>query len=240
MKRNPAEFRLLLHYSIKKGGDWFTVSNDALDLVAQGESEENALANFREVVMLFVESCYRRGTLYEVLNESGVLLPVDAQEPQKGTMEILMPLTAREKANDTRKEILKGMDEQLIKYRERLSETFDSLNMSYDKLLVTLSGGALVVSVTFINYAEYDIECLKWLFWGWLVSILCLFFMAVKIIIAIKGYRKAVGQVDARTIGKEIPGGIFTRIWRWLFPIPFMLCFTGISLISYFVYCSLM
>ena len=54
-------------------------------------------ANFREVVTLFVESCYRRGTLYEVLNESGVLLPVDAQEPEEDMMEILMPLMARDK-----------------------------------------------------------------------------------------------------------------------------------------------
>ena len=98
MKRNTAEFRLLLRCSIKKDGDWFIVSNDALDLVTQGESEENALANFREMVTLFVESCYRRGTLYEVLNESGVLLPVNAQEPEEDMMEILMPLMARDKA----------------------------------------------------------------------------------------------------------------------------------------------
>ena len=97
MKRNPAEFRLLLRYSIKKDGDCFMVSNDALDVVTQGESEEEALANFREVATLFVESCYRRGTLYEVLNESGVPLSLDARESEEDTMEILMPLTAREK-----------------------------------------------------------------------------------------------------------------------------------------------
>lgn len=97
MKRNLAEIRLFLHYSIKKDGDYFIVSNDALDVVTQGESEEEALANFREVVTLFVESCYRRGTLYEVLNESGVLLSRDTQEPEEDTMEILMPLMAREK-----------------------------------------------------------------------------------------------------------------------------------------------
>ena len=39
MKRNTAEFRLLLRYSIKKDGDWFIVSNDALDLVAQGKAK---------------------------------------------------------------------------------------------------------------------------------------------------------------------------------------------------------
>lgn len=98
MNRNPAEFRLLLRCSIKKDGDWFIVSNDALDLVTQGESEENALANFREVATLFVESCYRRGTLYEVLNEPGVPLSVNAQEPEKYMMEIPMPLMARDKA----------------------------------------------------------------------------------------------------------------------------------------------
>ena len=98
MKRNTAEFRLLLRYSIKKDGDWF-MSNDALDLVAQGESEENALANFREVVTLFVESCYRRGTVYDVLNESGVLLSFEAEGPEEDAMEILIPPTAREKAD---------------------------------------------------------------------------------------------------------------------------------------------
>ena len=97
MKRNPAEFRLVLRYSVKKDGDYFIVSNDALDVVAQGESEEEALASFREVVTLFVESCCRRGTLYEVLNESGVLLPPDAQESEEDAMEILMPLMPREK-----------------------------------------------------------------------------------------------------------------------------------------------
>lgn len=73
------------------------VSNDALDVVTQGKSEQEALANFREVATLFVESCYRRGTLYEVLNESGVPLSLDARESEEDTMEILMPLTAREK-----------------------------------------------------------------------------------------------------------------------------------------------
>ena len=97
MKKNPAEFRLLLRYSIRKDGEWFIVSNDALDVVAQGESEEEALANFREVATLFVESCYRRGTLYDVLNQSARQLSLDARESEEDTMEILTPLAAREK-----------------------------------------------------------------------------------------------------------------------------------------------
>lgn len=96
MKKTFAEFRLLLHYSIRKDGNYFVISNNALDVVTQGESKEEAVANFREAVTLFVESCYRRGTLYKVLNESGVLFPVDAEQPEEDPIEILMPLTTRE------------------------------------------------------------------------------------------------------------------------------------------------
>lgn len=97
MKRNPAEFRLLLRYSIKKDGEWFIVSNDALDVVTQGESEEEALANFREAATLFVESCHRRGTLHDVLNQYARPLSLDALESEEDTMEILTPLAARDK-----------------------------------------------------------------------------------------------------------------------------------------------
>ena len=60
------------------------------------------MANFREVVTLFVESCYRRGTLYDVLNESGVLLSFEAEGPEEDAMEILIPPTAREKEQTLR------------------------------------------------------------------------------------------------------------------------------------------
>ena len=97
MNKNPAEFRLLLRYSIRKDGEWFIVSNDVLDVVTQGESVEEALANFREAATLFVESCHRRGTLYDVLNQSARQLSLDARESEEDTMEILTPLVAREK-----------------------------------------------------------------------------------------------------------------------------------------------
>lgn len=96
MRRNFAEFRLFLHYSIKKDGDSFIISNDALDVVTQGESKEDALGNFREAVQLFIESCYRRGTLYAVLNESGLLHHSDIEESKEDPIEILMPLVVRE------------------------------------------------------------------------------------------------------------------------------------------------
>lgn len=132
------------------------------------------------------------------------------------------------------------MDKQLKKYREGLSDTLRFLNASYDKFLATLSGGALVVSVTFINYTKDDIACLEWLFWGCLISILCLLSISVRIVFAIEAHRKAISQVDNKTIYDNLPGGVFAKISRWvLYFLPFILCFTGVSIISYFAYCNL-
>ena len=99
MKKNSAEIRLSLRCLIGKDGDRFIASDDFLDVVTQGESEEEALANFREAAALFAESCCRRGTLYDVLNESGALLPFRAQKPEENTVEIRVPLLVRERTD---------------------------------------------------------------------------------------------------------------------------------------------
>ena len=132
------------------------------------------------------------------------------------------------------------MDKQLEKYREGLLDTLRFLNASYDKFLATLSGGALVVSVTFINYTKDDIVHLEWLFWGWLTSILCLFSIVLRIAFAIEAHRKAISQVDNKTIYNDLPGGVFARILRGaLYFLPFILCFIGVAIISYFAYGNL-
>ena len=97
MRRNPAEIRLSLHCSVRKDGDRFVASDDFLDVVTQGESEEAALANFREAAALFAESCFRRGTLYGVLNGPGVPQPAAEESAEEYAVEITVPLAAREK-----------------------------------------------------------------------------------------------------------------------------------------------
>ena len=96
MKRNPAEIHLYLCCSVKKDGDRFVASDDFLDVVTQGESEKAALANFREAAALFAESCFRRGTLYDVLNGPGVPQPAAEESAEEYAVEITVPLVARE------------------------------------------------------------------------------------------------------------------------------------------------
>ena len=44
-----------------------------LDLASQGDTPEEARANCREALMLFITSCYVRGTLDRVLLEAGFM-----------------------------------------------------------------------------------------------------------------------------------------------------------------------
>ena len=52
-------------------GAYYISACPPLDVFSQGETEEAALANLAEALQLFVESCYERGTLEEVLKDCG-------------------------------------------------------------------------------------------------------------------------------------------------------------------------
>ena len=53
---------------------------ERLDLASQGDTREEARANLQEALMLFLTSCYDRGTLDRVLREAGF---VPGEEPEK-------------------------------------------------------------------------------------------------------------------------------------------------------------
>lgn len=56
---------------IKKKGRVFVSQCPLLDVYSQGNSRSEALDNLREAVKLFIESCFQRGTLEQVLRDSG-------------------------------------------------------------------------------------------------------------------------------------------------------------------------
>ena len=65
------KFEMSVPARIRVDGDIFVASCPALDVVSQGGSKEQALANLVEALQLFVETCYEMGTLGEVLREQG-------------------------------------------------------------------------------------------------------------------------------------------------------------------------
>lgn len=65
--------RLQAHVDREKPGMYVSYC-PALDLYSQGATVKEARANIAEAVQLFIESCFERGTLRDVLLECGFRL----------------------------------------------------------------------------------------------------------------------------------------------------------------------
>jgi len=57
--------------SFKPSGKVWTGRCRSLDIMTQGETFERAKANLSEAIILFFDSCLRRGTLETILKEAG-------------------------------------------------------------------------------------------------------------------------------------------------------------------------
>jgi len=65
------EISIKLPIKIRKKGNWFLASCSSLDVVTQGETQEQAKKNIGEALYLFFRSCIERGTLDAVLKQCG-------------------------------------------------------------------------------------------------------------------------------------------------------------------------
>lgn len=64
------EFKL--PFKIKKDNGWYVSSCSIIDVHSQGKTIKKAKENLGEALSLFLVSCFERGTLSEVLRESGL------------------------------------------------------------------------------------------------------------------------------------------------------------------------
>ena len=68
------EIRLQLPAVKKVEGKTIVMGTPILDVWSQGDDERTALENAHEAVSLFIESCWKNGTLHDVLYECGIVL----------------------------------------------------------------------------------------------------------------------------------------------------------------------
>lgn len=64
-------FQVKLPAKVKKQSGQYISCCPVLDVYSQGETKGKALRNLKEALQLFFISCFERGTLDEVLKESG-------------------------------------------------------------------------------------------------------------------------------------------------------------------------
>lgn len=127
--------------------------------------------------------------------------------------------------------------EQVENYRARLFELEQQMQISYDKAVMTLSGGALGVSLTFIRDIadKTALHASGWLLAAWLcwgVSVTCVLFSFFSSSLAL---RRAARQTDERTIYLEAVGGGWNCATMILNPLAGVLFLFGVVSICVFV-----
>ena len=75
------QVELAVPAEVRDDGAHFIAACPPLDVFSQGDTEQSALVNLAEALQLFVESCYERGTLEEVLKDCG--FRVSAARPSR-------------------------------------------------------------------------------------------------------------------------------------------------------------
>ncbi len=96
--------------------------------------------------------------------------------------------------------------------RKLLSELERESQTSYDKAVLTLSGGALGITISFVKNVikgkplASEFLFTSWVCWG--ISLACVLYSFYSSALAL---RKAVVQLDANTIRAQKPGGLFDK-----------------------------
>ena len=123
-------------------------------------------------------------------------------------------------------------------YRKAQQDKANLAQMDYDKLVITLSGGALGVSFTFLKdvakqhpLSHTGVLFGAWVSWG--LSVACIL---ASLYTGILAHRRAVRQVDAGTIYKQRPGGLLDFLTTLLNPTAGLLFILGLVFIIRFVY----
>lgn len=92
---NRIRIELSVPAEVRQDGGHFVSFCPPFDVYSQGSDEETALANLVEALQLFIESCFSRGTLEQVLKDCGFEPDTDPDLVEDGRMvRVPFPLVA--------------------------------------------------------------------------------------------------------------------------------------------------
>ena len=132
------------------------------------------------------------------------------------------------------------MDDRLKEYREHLVSAGQKAIETYDRTLLTLSGGALALSLAFIrDIAPAPVSRPKFLLWAWVLWVVALLITVGSFYISHLALTKAMAQVDDETIHERSQGGRWTTVVKVLNPVAGLAFMAGVVLIVCFAYANL-
>ena len=128
-------------------------------------------------------------------------------------------------------------DDYLQKYLERVLDVENQLRTSQDKLVVTLSSGALGVSLGFVHDIVdlVDANHLYLLKLSWAVFILALGSVVMGVQFGVLAHRKTQNQIADKSIYTGDPGGVWGKLTTWLQNSGPLLLLAGFCLFALFV-----
>ena len=134
------------------------------------------------------------------------------------------------------------MDEGIREYRNNLALSRHKMSDDYDKIVITLSGGALGLSFFFIrDVISQTVENAWWLVGAWAMWTLSLICLGLALIFSQKSLEKAMEQVDEAIEKNDVnsiphaPGGWFRKVTDILNYSAGVLFVLGVVSIAYFV-----
>ena len=101
------------------------------------------------------------------------------------------------------------MEDHLKDYRNLIVELRQKAIEQYEKTLLTLSTGALTLSVVFVKdiFKDNVSEVLGFLYLAWSCWVISVSLSLISFYISQFAYGKALQQIDTNTIYSETPGG---------------------------------
>ena len=127
-------------------------------------------------------------------------------------------------------------DNNKKEYRELLISTLQKTEDSYDKAVLTLSGGALGISFAFVKniIGTEQIFYPNFLFYSWLCWGFSVTFALFSFFFSILSLKKAIQQLDLGKIYNERPGSYWSVITSLLNIFGGLLFLIGVIFISVF------
>ena len=129
----------------------------------------------------------------------------------------------------------------LAAYKADLARQLREMQSEYDKAVMTLAGGGLGLSMTFLkdiigNHPPLHIWSIiiAWICWASSLTVMLMGFLFSK-----NAFSRAISQVDQHTIYYQAPGGWHDKITGLLNPLGGILFVLGLILFGFFVISNL-
>lgn len=124
----------------------------------------------------------------------------------------------------------------LSEYRQWLVEAEQKSQESFDKTVLSLSGGALGISFVFLKdvIGSNPVIDSNYLLASWVCWALSALSVLISFYLSQLALRKAIKQVDAGTIYSETAGGVYSKITSTLNVCGAILFFVGVCCITFF------